>query len=330
MSRNTITLSQACDGLVRYKQATGKSEHTVSDYRVSFKKLALFFPSDPLFSSITRKQMIDFFAWLQDEYVSIPDGVAPRGRIKLSAKTIFNIHTNLSALWTWGVNEKYVKQNIIRTIDKPPVSQAVVEPLTREEIEKILDACSQGRTWKTATITSARSTSDRDRAIILTLLDTGIRASELVDMRYMDVNMQTNTIRVKGKGPGRDAKERIVHIGKRTAQAIWKNLLPRINDIRDDDPIFVSSHDNFRPLDRNNLRKLLSRLGEKTGIRKVHPHRFRHTFAINFLRNGGGEFTLQTLLGHSDLEMTRRYSRIANTDTQKDHRRASPVDNWKL
>lgn len=50
MSRNTITFSQACEGLVRYKQATGKSEHTISDYRVSFKKLAIFFPSDPFFN----------------------------------------------------------------------------------------------------------------------------------------------------------------------------------------------------------------------------------------------------------------------------------------
>jgi len=158
-----------------------------------------------------------------------------------------------------------------------------------------------------------------------------VRASELADMEFGDLNMNTNSIKVRGKGPGRDAKERLVYIGKRTAQAIWKSLVPRINDLQDDDLIFVvGAKDDLRPLTRQHLRKLVSRLGERAGVKKVHPHRFRHTFAINYLRNGGGEFTLCALLGHTDLEMTRRYARIAQVDTANGHRKAGPVDNWKL
>ena len=332
MSRKTILLSQACEGMIRYKQATGKSENTIADYRVTFKKLLGYFESDPPFSEITKSEMVEFFAWLQEDYTTEPDGVAPRGKFKLSAKTVLNIHTNLSALWRWAVDDGFAKTNIIRSIQPPAVSDSIIETFTKEDVENLLKSCDRGRTWKTRPETSSeRSTGVRDRAIILTLLDTGVRASELAGIKFKDLNMSTNTIKIQGKGPGRDAKERIVHIGKRTAQAIWKSLLPRINDIQDDSPVFVVGFQgDWRPLSRQHLRTLLHRIGIRAGVKKVHPHRFRHTFAINYLRNGGGEFTLCALLGHTDLEMTRRYARIAQVDTANGHRKAGPVDNWRL
>jgi len=67
---NKIRLSQACDGMVFFKRATGRSIHTLSDYKNSFKKLLAYFNEDPVLNSITRKQPIKFFAWLQDEYIS--------------------------------------------------------------------------------------------------------------------------------------------------------------------------------------------------------------------------------------------------------------------
>ncbi|MBT7017801.1 MAG: tyrosine-type recombinase/integrase [Anaerolineae bacterium] len=298
-----LTLSQACEGMVRYKQATGKSENTISEYRNTFKKLALFFPKNPLFVSITRAQLIDFFAWLQNDYISNPAGVAPRGKRRLGAKTIRNIHTNLSALWHWGVDEGFVKSNIVRKIDPPPTSPPVIQPYTKDEIEQILKGCLKTRAWSTRpnTVTS-RATGVRDKAIIMTLLDTGVRASELCGICYEDINMSSNSIKVSGKGPGRDGKERLVYFGRRTGQAIWKSLLPRIDQIRPNDPLFVVGADeDWRPLTRQHLRLLVSRIGKRVGVNKAHPHRFRHTFAINYLRNDGDVFTLQKLLGHSNL-----------------------------
>ena len=103
MSTNNITLSQACEGMIRYKQASGKSDHTISDYRVTFKKLFIHFPEDPPIASVTRAQMVEFFAWLQQDYM-LPTRMALRRAERWggSAKSVKNIHTNLSAPAAWG------------------------------------------------------------------------------------------------------------------------------------------------------------------------------------------------------------------------------------
>ena len=87
-----LTLSQCVEGMLFYKRASGKSPSTIADYRNSFEKLRAFFAKDPPFVSITREQIVAFFAWLQDEYVSQSNGHIQRKPVHLSPKTILNIH----------------------------------------------------------------------------------------------------------------------------------------------------------------------------------------------------------------------------------------------
>jgi len=331
MSTN-LALSQAFEGFVNFKIASGKAPSSIASYRNSFKKLKAFLKTDPRLAAVTKAHLIDFFAWLQESHVTEPGGVATRGALRLSPKSILNVHTDLSAFWAWALHEGYVAENLVRCIDPPPVSPPVIEPLTKDEMIVLVKACSTTSCWKTRPSTSNhRPTSDRDRAIVMVLVDTGIRASELCDIRFRDINFPTRSIRIRGKGPGRGPKERMVYMGARTAQAVLRVLTPQLGTMAEDDHVFVvglAAHP--RPMGRNVLGRLLRRLGDRAGIRGVHPDRLRHTFAITYLRNQGDVFTLQDLLGHSDLAMSRRYARIAQVDCAQAHQRASPVDNWRL
>ncbi|MBI9045153.1 MAG: tyrosine-type recombinase/integrase [Anaerolineaceae bacterium] len=328
-----LSIKLASEGFIYEKTASGLSEHTISDYYVTFKKLFLYFPEDTILEKLSRNDLLGFFNWLQTDYVSEPGGVAPRGKIKLAPKSIANIHTNLSSFWTWAVKEGYVKEHIIRKIPKPRHESPVIEPFTKDQIEALLKACENKKAYNTKnkTIKIKRDTAVRDKAIIMVLLDTGIRVSEICDICIQDLNLTEKTIKVGGKGKGRDKKERIVHLGKTAASIIHKHILPRLEELQPDDPLFFPNNGVvLKSFNRSILGKLLKRIGDRAGVPGVHPHRFRHTFGITYLRNGGDIFTLQRLLGHSDLNTVKIYARIANCDTERMHRKASPVDNWRL
>jgi integrase/recombinase XerD len=166
--------------------------------------------------------------------------------------------------------------------------------------------------------------------LIKLLLDTGMRAEEVCALTFEDLNFKENSLMAKGKGPGRRPKVRKVFMSKRTAQTLWKYLLPRLETIKPTEPIFTVDSNYPRPLTRQHLSHLIHHLGVRAGVKDAHPHKFRHTFAISYLRNGGDLLTLQMLLGHTSLDMVKRYARIAEADCAAKHLQASPVDNWRL
>lgn len=195
------------------------------------------------------------------------------------------------------------------------------------EAEALLAACGRKQTWKQRRdAPDDLPTGERDRAIILMLIDTGVRASELCGLKRDDLNMAASSARILGKGQ----KERVIQIGKRATKALWP-LLTNVPQGEGAEYVFtVGPVTDARPMSRYVLLRQIKRIGERAGVAHVYPHRFRHTFAITYLRNGGDLFTLQELLGHSDLAMVRRYARIAQIDCARAHAKASPVDNWKL
>ena len=308
--QSQITFSQALEGYSLYADARRLSLHTIADYTNTFRKFQAFLGDDPPIVSITADQIRAFFASLDH----------------LSKKTILNYHTGLSALWTWAVEEGLVEQHIMKHVARPDPEKPAIKPYTRDDVQAMLAVCDHSQPYTRPGKRKShhsRPTAQRDKAIILTLVDTGVRASELCSITIADVDKRNKRIFIWGKG----AKERIVYIDASTARAIWRYLTTR-PDARPDDPLFVTREG--RPLNRNSVRLLIGRLGQRAGIPNANVHRFRHTFAINFLRNGGNAYTLQRLLGHSTLKMVKTYLALAAQDDSDNHRRASPVANWRL
>ncbi len=330
--KTQITLSQAIEGYLLDAHARQLSIRTITDYEIFFRKFQAYV-GDPPLGSITTDDIRHFLADLGARSTS-PDGIAPRPARKLSKKTIRNYHIGLSALWTWALKNGFIKYHIVQAVTPPEPEKPAIEPFTRTDVKTMLAICKRSESYTRPgkhECDHARPTAARDRAIILLLLDTGARASEMcaepkkgaLGLRIQDVDHRNLTVKVMGKGD----KERILRISPNTSKAIWRYLVERL-DAAPTDPLFLSMRGG--PLTTAGLLCLIKRLGKRAGIPNAHPHRFRHTFAINFLRNGGNTFELQYLLGHSTLEMVRRYVKLAQVDLDNAHRRASPVTNWNL
>jgi len=150
-----------------------------------------------------------------------------------------------------------------------------------------------------------------------------MRAAQLCGIRIDHVDLKQHRLRVFGKS----SKERILPLSPTTAMALWKYLATR-REAAIDERLFVTRRG--RPYNRDALLELIRSLGDSAGVPDAHAHRFRHTFAINYPRNGGDAYTLQMLLGHSTMEMVKTYLQLAHADAAKAHRRASPVANWGL
>jgi integrase/recombinase XerD len=310
MDKTQITLSQAMEGYAIAAHARRLSPATLADYDNAFRKFETFLGRDPPLADITADDVRAFLGSLTH----------------LSAKTLLNHHTSLSALWTWAVREGIARRHIVRDVERPKPNQPEIVPYTEQDIKAMLGAIDLSQAYVRPgkrRCQHSRPTALRDRAIMFVLIDTGVRASELCQLRMPQVDLKNRRLIVTGKG----SKQRVLPITAATAQAIWRYLATR-DDQRQRTFLFTSR--TGRPIDRYNLRHIISRIGKRAGVKAVTLHRFRHTFAIEFLRNGGSIYALQRLLGHSTLETVKTYLSLAQADIERAHRDASPVTHWLL
>jgi site-specific recombinase XerD len=244
----------------------------------------------------------------------------------LSNKTLSNYHSTLNTFFAWMIASQLVKENPIKLIQRAKPERRVVDPVPEEEIKKLLDAVIYSKSYSRSGKRTCRNKlagHEKNVAIILFFLDNGVRVSELCNLKVKDLDLKQQRAFIFGKG----AKERFVPFSPRTSQAIWKYHTKR-GEIYPED--FVFTTENNRQLRRGYIQKMLERATERAEISHIHPHRLRHTFAVQYLRAGGDVFTLQMILGHEHLEMVRHYSRLAQSDIKKAHRRASPVEFLRL
>jgi len=162
----------------------------------------------------------------------------------------------------------------------------------------------------------------RNYAFITVMLDTGLRVSEETALNLDEVNLDKSCLKVMGKG----SKERLVPIGDYSRAMLLdyiENARPQpVN--QNINNLFLTS--DGKPLSTNAIKLLFARLKKASGVKRLHPHLLRHTFATNYLLNGGDVFTLKAILGHSSLEMVNHYLHFSSSMLAALHHQFSPMD----
>jgi integrase/recombinase XerD len=310
-----LTYNEVVPIFLAAKKAEGCSDHTISEYTVTLKRLSAFLPISIPLPDITSDYIRAFLVSAKNLRDESKD---------LSQKSRVNIHVALSSFWRFACEEGYTARNIIRQIHIRKPRPPIIIPFREEEYCALLANLEFGKPFllgETQKVHRYRTWFPlRNLAIIQLLLDTGLRASELCNLRWEDFD--TTGCTVTGKGN----KERYLPISKPCRKSLEEYRLIERGKYSVTDIVFIGPNGNS--LDRTSLRQILVRIGDRAGVPKVFPHRFRHTFAITYLRNGGDIYTLQAILGHEDLEMCKRYLAIARMDIVRIHNYASPIEIW--
>ena len=314
-----LSLRSLVKGFVLTKRTEGKSPRTVEDYDENLRRFLWYADrqgwSDDI-RFLTEWQIRDFLGYVGTETNrwGLEGNGSETSQCRASHTTLHHYWVTLSNFFNWLVKEGFVAESPAARIRVAKPKPKVVIPYGGDEIGRMLAVCDYDYEH------NARFVGSRNRAMVLVLLDTGVRLSELVNIKVRDINNDTGHIRVLGKG----SKERVVRIGKAAQKALWRHLTCRGHNAVE--ALWLT--EEGRPLHNTGVQSLIKRLKERAGITgDGSTHKFRHTFAMSFLRAGGGVFHLQYLLGHSDLEMTRRYtSALGMEDALRAHEKASPAD----
>ena len=201
--------------------------------------------------------------------------------------TIDNIRRVFSSFFAWLEDEDYIIKSPVRRIHKVKAASIIKETFTDENIEKMRDECKN----------------IRNLAIIELLISTGMRVGELVNLNIEDINFEDRSCIVQGKGN----KQREVYFDARTKIHLMQYL-----NIRKDDnkALFVSKNKPHQRLSISGIELIVRKIGVKTDVNRVHPHKFRRTLATMAIDKGMPIEQVQKLLGHVKIETTMHYAMV--------------------
>lgn len=218
-------------------------------------------------------------------------------------------------LWWEAETEPVDWRNPIRRVKPPKLLIEPIQPVPLEVVEKLIATCND-KSMLTL----------RDKALLLLLLDTGARASEVCNLNIEDIDLVSGSVNINcGKG----RKPRVVFLGQTSRRALRSYLRVRTSNQTKLEglPCWVTNTGDR--LTYSGLDQIIRRRSKLALVPKPGLHDFRRAFAINFLRNGGDVYSLQRLMGHADLQVLRRYLAQTNEDLRIAHQKFSPVDNGR-
>jgi integrase/recombinase XerC len=269
-----------------------------------------------------RTDLLDFFNFLKDEKIGTLNEVDKqviRRYLSNLIKRAFvkaSIARKLSALrsfYRFLQREEIIAVSPVANTTSPKLDKRLPAFLSQDEINRLL---------KTPDFSTPQG--QRDRALLELLYASGLRVSEIASLDVGQVDLETNEIRVWGKG----AKERVVLMGKPAAEALTaylkKGRPELLGDKKTSKALFVNRYGGC--LTERSVQKLLGRYARIAGIKKrVHPHMLRHTFATHLLDGGADLRVVQELLGHASLSSTQIYTHVTKSQARKVYLSAHPM-----
>ena len=270
------------------------AKNTTSSYIRDLKGYQQFLEENRKKTDITKVDKLDIQNYL--EYLNKNDYTTTSIARKLTA--VKNFHKYLLAT-------NRVKVDEALTIERPKLRKALPNVLTVEEVDLLLN------------IKTDTPFDYRNKAMLELLYGTGLRITEMLDLKVGDVDFENCIVRCFGKG----SKERIVPIGEYIIDSL-NNYLEygrnRLLKNKTSDFLFLNSRGGR--ISRFSFFKILKKLLREKGIKKdVSPHSLRHSFATHMLENGADLRSIQELLGHSDIATTRIYTHITNKKVENDY-----------
>lgn len=292
-----MDLQTAVQRYLRHHRARNSSPRTIEWHEIALGKLLAFLSPGTTVEDLDADSLRAWIAHLRDQ--------------GLSNNSVSTYHRSPKAFGKWLVNEEYLPKDPFAKVPRTRQDDVPKQTFTVDEIEKLLRHCR-----------TTRRSGARDFAVIMLLFSTGLRATELCSLRPDDIDrvQQLVTIR-RGKG----GKFRVVPLGRPVEKALDRYLKVR-KAAPGVDALFTTI--SGQPLTRNNLYATLRWRGGCCGV-AVNPHKFRHTSAITYLRNGGKLEALRNMLGHSRYDQTLHYARLAGVDLVEAHETSDPVRSLK-
>lgn len=306
----TLTLREAMRGYRLYALGVLASSTTVDNYLQRISQLAAFLENPPL-ATIGPEDLLEFWAELRDH--------------ERTEATIRAHQVTARSFFAWATAKGLIATDPTKGLPLTSEAPAVIKPLSRAQVTALLEECQRRLRRARVGRYATPITHLRNPAIILILLDTGVRAGELARFRYADLEPDTGAITVRPWRRGVKSRPRTLLLGTAAQSALWDYLAAR-PALAPEMPLLASR--SGETISGRAVRLMLRRLGQSAGLARIHPHRFRHTFALEYLRNGGDPFTLKYLLGHARMDMVDRYLALAQLDVEQAHGRASPADHW--
>lgn len=307
-----MKLTEAINALVTATRADGRSAITIAGYRESLGHLVAFL-GDKEVESITLADLRAYAADLRDRQERFADH--PSRKPLAGGLSVFSIASRLRSvkrLFNWLTQEEILTENPAKRLKLPKLPQKEPKALSQAALAQLL------------AVTDGDSIIQRrDRALLLVLADTGCRVGGLAHLRVQDVDLDAQMALVTEKGE----KTRPVYFMPMTGDALrrWLEVRPAV----DVDWLFVNLGPKqvYPQLTEDAVGEALRRLKKAANVAEpVTPHRFRHAFAREYLRNGGDLATLSRLLGHSSVEVTARYYAVFTPSELQDfHAKFSPV-----